>query len=221
MRVTAGAPTAKRHARLVGLVFIDVLFAAVATKVLDESSSSQMSFVRATHLLLAAVLTATSWISYHNSTNRSQYKIQFFNLPLAQFTIELILVYLYWSMATSAEAPGISTSSILSESWILVVTYCVYVCWDQVALAMRKSTRYTLTSMAEDRPARRRVTVIFLGGYSVLAIAGSIADPHNMYVVGILDIFLAISLVLHRFIQQAVSHPANSQDASKGEGEVR
>src|SRR6266498_12680 len=77
---TGGTVTGELDTRLVGLVFIDLLFAAVATKILELSVNAGLPFEGACQLGLAAVLTITSWVSYHNSKNRSPYRLTFFNL---------------------------------------------------------------------------------------------------------------------------------------------
>src|SRR5262249_21289557 len=66
-------PVAETDRRGVSLVFVDVLFAAVATKILEQSSRGGLPFEGKTQLALAAVLTITAWIAYHNSTNRAAY----------------------------------------------------------------------------------------------------------------------------------------------------
>src|ERR1022692_556369 len=90
----------------VGLGFVEVLFALVVGKILEPISwhvTSVIPWPGRVQLILAAVVTLTSWIGYHNSINRPQFKITFVNWPLAQFVIDFLLVADYWLLATSAQ----------------------------------------------------------------------------------------------------------------------
>src|SRR6266511_3351349 len=77
----------------------------------------------------------------------------------------------------------------------------VYVCWDQLALAMRRSRHYPALRLAEDRPRRRTATVFFLLAYAALAGIVLFLDPRDRHIVGVLDVVLAAGLVAHRFVQ--------------------
>jgi hypothetical protein len=196
---------AEADQRSVGLVFVDVLFAAVATKILEQSSHGGLPFEGKTQLALAAVLTITAWIAYHNSTNRAGYKMEYVNLPLVQFLMDLLLVYLYWLVATSAEEDSRARPTVVPEALILATVFLVFLGWDQVALAMRRSPRYPGVTLADDRPRRRTVTLSFFGVFAVVAAYGTVVDPHDRYLVGALDFSLAAGLIAHRYIQHLVA----------------
>lgn len=72
--------------RHVGLTFVDVLFALVMQQVIMPFAvAPRPPAAGVTQLVLAGVLTITSWIGYHSSWNRPRYFIRFPNLPLWQF----------------------------------------------------------------------------------------------------------------------------------------
>jgi hypothetical protein len=204
-RRPAATTAAEADQRGVGLVFVDVLFAAVATKILEQSSRSELPFVGKTQLALAAVLTITAWIAYHNSTNRAAYKMEYVNLPLVQFLMDLLLVYLYWLVASSAEQDATARPTVVPEALTLATVFLVFLGWDQVALAMRRSPRYPSTTLTDDRPSRRAVTLGFFGVFMVFAVLGSVIDPHDRYLVGALDLVLAAGLIAHRYVQHLVT----------------
>ncbi|WP_199043385.1 hypothetical protein [Glycomyces salinus] len=191
------------------MLFVGVLFAAVITKTLDLSSADGLPAAGAAHLILAAVLVITSWIGYHNSTGRSTYRIEFFNLPLAQFSIEMTHVYLFWLVATTAETAASRRASAIPETVLLVVVFALFMVWDQVALAMRRSERYTTSSMREDHPERRRVTnlvFLFIFGLSVVVL---IVDPRSPAAVIAIDAVLGLCLIAHRAVQNLASDLAD------------
>lgn len=99
-------PTEKDE-RLVGLSFIEVLFAIVVARALDPLADfPKLPGVGLSHLAVAGVLTIASWIGYHNSWNRPRYFIRFPNLPLGQFLVDAALVVTYWLTAVWAEGSG-------------------------------------------------------------------------------------------------------------------
>src|SRR5688572_29913526 len=86
---------------LVGISFVDVLFALVIAKILDTAANWDALVAEGVgHVLVAFTLTVTSWIGYHNSLNRPRYFIRFANLPLIQFSIDVLLVVVYWFTAS-------------------------------------------------------------------------------------------------------------------------
>jgi hypothetical protein len=198
-------PVAETDRRGVSLVFVDVLFAAVATKILEQSSREGLPFEGKTQLALAAVLTITAWIAYHNSTNRAAYMMEYVNLPLVQFLLDLLLVYLYWLVATSAEEDATARPSVVPEALILAAVFLVFLGWDRVALAMRRSPRYPGVSMADDRPRRRAVTFSCFGMFAVFAVVSTVVETHDRHVVGALDLALAVGLIAHRYLQHLLA----------------
>ena len=197
----------------VGSIFIGVLFAAVVTKILDLSTSSATAGVGKAQLVVAAVLTIASWVGYHNSLNRISYKIYFFNLPLARFAIEMSHVYLYWLVATSAEQVKKDSPSALPEAVLLTVVFGSYICWDQVALAMRKSHSYADLKMSEDKPRRRNVTVTFFAVFAVLIVPAAFVRSDGFVVA--LDSIFAILLILHRAAQHYVTDSTHRNPTGK------
>jgi hypothetical protein len=197
-------PAAPKDRDAIGTIFIGVLFAAVVTKVLELSSSNATTATGKTQLVLAAALTITSWIGYHNSRNRASYEIHFFNLPLARFAIEMLHVYLYWLVATTAEQRR-ATPSALPEAILLTAVFAFYICWDQVALAMRRSVRYPELDISADRPRRRHVTAAFCGVFALFVPLSIIAKSASVVIV-IDSIFMAC-LIGHRALQHNFRDP--------------
>jgi hypothetical protein len=72
-------------------------------------------------------------------------------------------------------------------------------------LAMRRSPRYPSTTLTDDRPRRRAVTLGFFGVFMVFAVLGSVIDPHDRHLVGALDLVLAAALIPHRYTQHLVT----------------
>jgi hypothetical protein len=216
VRRPRGTAVAEADQRSVGLVFVDVLFAAVATKILEQSSHGGLPFEGKTQLVLAAVLVTTAWIAYHNSTNRAAYKMEYVNLPLVQFLMDLLLVYLYWRVATSAEGDPTARPTAAPEALMLAVVFLIFLGWDQVALAMRRSPRYPSVTLADDRPRRRAVTLGFSGVFAVFAVIGAVLDPHDPYLVGAFDLTLALGLIAHRYVQHLVAGPPPPADGGSG-----
>jgi hypothetical protein len=201
----AGTTVAEADQRGVGLVFVDVLFAAVATKILEQSSHHGLPFEGKTQLALATVLTITAWIAYHNSTNRAAYKMEYVNLPLVQFLMDLLLVYLYWLVASSAEQDALTRPTVVPEALTLATVFLVFLGWDQVALAIRRSPRYPTMTLTDDRPRRRAVTLAFFVVFMAFAVLCTVVDPHDRYLVGTWDLVLAVGLIAHRYIQHLVT----------------
>jgi len=196
-----GTNARERDTHTIGLVFVGVLFAAVITKILELSSADGLPVAGAAHLVLAAVVTITSWIGYHNSANRSTYKIYFFNLPLALFVIEMIHVYLYWLIATTSENAVDPRPSAVPESLLVVAVFAAYTLWDQAALAIRRSPRYGNLPRSSEQPARRRVTVAATCLVVVLATGALTVDPTGTVGVVLLDAALCLVAIGHRAVQ--------------------
>lgn len=161
--VAATAPQPDHTA--VGVSFIDVLFALVIGSIFSRWSSNPVRpAFGISHLLLAFVVTITSWIGYHNSRSRPQYQIRFVNLPLIQFGIDVALVITYWLLVNSAElASGHADTPHADVRWdtiYVAVAAVLYVAWDLAALQLRKDARYTRMTMANDVPARRYISAL-------------------------------------------------------------
>ena len=210
-------PLPQRDLQTVGTVFIDVLFGVVVAKALDLSSTGQRTIAEQLSLFVAIVVTVTAWIGYHNSRNRARYTISFFNLPLLQFAMEIALVYIYWllvvsSTRTSGGKSGIASTPVLAEAVLVTCYFALSCCWDLAALAMRRASKYSAMPMEDDRPRRRLVTRAFLLIFIVLTVIVVLARPLG----GVSIMFTAVMIiivVMHRWVQNLVQHPAGRQES--------
>jgi hypothetical protein len=213
----------KEDKRLVGISFVDVLFALVIARVLEPFSNfSQLAAVGVAQLVLAGVLTLVSWIGYHNSWNRPRYFIRFPNLPLVQFVIDVWLVVMYWLSAVYAEdsvpgvcegrVPGVCRqASALPEASFVTICFLLYMAWDWVGLLIRKDPQYELRTQDKDVPGRRKVTGwCFFFCFLILAYA-FLASPSSTMQVIVLDGLLLAVVVGFRFWKEYVT-PVGAYD---------
>lgn len=161
-----GSPPREDQSR-VGITFIDVLFALVVGRILEGfGQPRRVPTIGVMHLGVAAALSITSWIGYHNSWNRPRYFIQFVNLPLLQFAVDVALVAVYWFTAVTAEGTGswlADGRSSLPEAQLVAASGALYVAWDLIALRMRRAEKYIHLRIDKDAPQRRLVSAAFLG----------------------------------------------------------
>src|SRR5438874_975008 len=121
--------TPKSDPTHVGITFVDVLFALVVARVLDPwANRSLITWPGAWQLGLAGAITVTSWVGYHTSANRPSYRIQFPNLPLFQFLIDISLVVAYWMTAATAEVRSVSNEPLprataLPETLFVMISF--------------------------------------------------------------------------------------------------
>lgn len=185
--------------------FVDVLFALVVARVLEPfANTDELTGPGVAHLIVAGVLTLTSWIEYHNSLNRPRYFIRFPNLPLFQFLLDIGMVVVYWLVASSGESELAGPSSVPSarpEAIGVLVAFVLYALWDLVALEIRRNVAYIKRPESEDVPSRRRVTWVCLGAAAVLAAVAFLTDdgPAMAYS---LDVALVVLLIGFRFAKE-------------------
>jgi hypothetical protein len=208
-RAKEPANAVQEDPRSVGLMFIDFLFAFVISKVFELSVTKGLDIDSYSQLLLAATVTTVSWIGYRSSNNRRSYRITFFNLPILQLSVELSHMYLYWLLATTAErlstiSTSSSTASLLPESLVLVLIFALYIAWDRIALAMRRSDQYPGLALADDRPRRRIVTVVYFCILCTSTIVIAIVSPHNQFGIAFGDVILIGIIIGHRVTQNHV-----------------
>lgn len=210
----------RRDESVVGITFVDVLFALVVGQILlPVAEGLHIPWAGKTQLLLAFVLTVTSWVGYHNSWNRPRFFIRFLNLPLAQFVIDVLLVIAYWLTATWVEGLPLEnrTASALPESVLISVCFLLYVAWDQVGLKMRASDRYFGRPLSRDVPQRRRVSgfFFFLAVFTTAIVIAS--SPITSAPVIAIDIWLVIVLLGYRIAKEAVTPPEARETESDKE----
>jgi hypothetical protein len=217
LRWHAGRPP-KIDDRNTGVTFVDVLFALVVGKILDVSVSGELSTAAIGHLLVGAVLTITSWVGYHNSVNRAQYFLRFWNLPIFLFLIDILLVYVYWLIPVTTvqhQVDGnIPPPDALRVTGLVTIATLLYVAWDSIALWIRKSHKYPRRPEAQDIPSRRYASIVlFVLTLMVLALVWC-KDPHTTTTVVAIDAILIVLLIAYRTVKEGFT----PQDALSREG---
>jgi hypothetical protein len=200
--------------KLVGITFIDVLFALVIGQLLQPFATTRhVPLAGMAHLLVGGVVTIGSWIGYHNSLSRPHYVIRFVNLPLAQFLIDIALVVVYWLLAITAEGanPAIPRpTSAVPEARYVAVAFLLYGAWDLVALRIRRVEAAASGATGTNVPARRRVTYSF--AIISLLTWGLVSwmDPRSTPIVIVADAWLIVVAVAYRMAKEWVDAPAVS-----------
>lgn len=194
--------TSKRDLLLVGITFVDVLFALVVQRVLDDAAgASSVPAVAISHYVVAVVVTVFSWIGYHNSTYRPQHRIRFVNLPLLQFTIDIVLVGIYYYLAATAEAvsnQGIPLGKVADarpETGAVLAAFMLYVAWDELGRRINNGSLRPSSTERDLRIYRRHVTRYF----ALLSLSLTIATFANSPMPGAAVIVVDYSLVLVLF----------------------
>jgi hypothetical protein len=193
----------------VGIDFVDILFALVVGEaLLALNRALQMPAVGIVHLVFAAVLTITSWIGYHNSSHRFLGKITFnFRKPrnlinLAKFSLDIILVVLYWVAVQTTEWGFSSEGQRPSWLWTTTITasvFGIYVLWDYLAWRSDGAGR------GHWRDSRRVVSVIFFIIMLVTLGVASWWSPTGNYGVAVIDGILIIFILLYRVAKDTIS----------------
>ena len=210
--------------RVVGVSFIDVLFALVVGLILEPLRDfDTVTGPGRAHLVVAAVLTILSWIGYHNSHNRPKYLIRFPNLPLFQFMLDVGMVVVYWLTASTyegTEPPHSPEPTAVPEAWLVTIAFVLYCAWDFIALRIRRAPKYALRPL--DRLYRQRMTVTHLCfALSVLTLAatpGVVTRPSEISATSVyaIDGLLVLLLVGFRLGKEYVTPPDAMQPRKAG-----
>ncbi|WP_162795892.1 hypothetical protein [Nonomuraea lactucae] len=188
----------------VGVTFIDVLFALVVGRMMESATDAeQLPSSAVAHLILAATVTLLSWVGYHNSVYRPQYEIKVFNYPFWQFVIDVLLVGLYWLMATTAEYkpqgdPWNGPHSAEPEALTVFAIFALYVIWDEIGRRISNNPAYKDDTDTPDRIRRRHVTWFF-----AIAVMGSLIvvllmRPKTETAIILTDVALVVIVILYR-----------------------
>jgi hypothetical protein len=197
--------------RLVGISFVDVLFALVVAEALEPIKHWRtIPAVGWSHLALVIVLVITSWVGYHNSFNRPTYFIRFPNLPLWQFLIDICLVIVYWVAAVSAEGSGnpiVKKPAAWPEAAAVAASFGLYVIWDRIGKAVRDDDRYAARRKDRDVPERRRVTKRCLVAAAVILVAVLAVRPDSRLCIIAVDVVLIALLIIFRVTKERAGTP--------------
>jgi len=101
-----------------GLRFTDVLFGFVLRELVIRLVDWRVQpvWVRG-HLILTAVVVLGSYVGYRNSAKRADDRVRFFNLPLARFALDQMMVFAYFRMAIATQDLDLATNPAASAHW--------------------------------------------------------------------------------------------------------
>ena len=196
----------------VGISFVDVLFALVIGKILDAVSWPHVHplwTIQHANLALASMLTLTSWVGYHNSANRPKFKIRFFNWPLVQFTLDIAMVFLYWTAASAAGSSSNSDHLTTQMALIVFETFVLYFIWDIVGIFIGRNTDYQTILKADPiwknedpwsfHPARASATPVLMIAAGAIWVASRHGTFHSHTGAYTADALVGLVLILFRF----------------------
>jgi len=127
-----------------GLTFTDILFGIVIGALFMRlANANGLSEVVQLQLVVGAVVVLGSWIGFRRSLSRSTYELKFFNLPLARFVIDQLMVLLYFRMAiltpadpkVHVDAGGLAHDTLVT----LIYVFLLYAAWDVLGLWMARA----------------------------------------------------------------------------------
>jgi hypothetical protein len=156
------------------LSFTDILFGFVIIAIFTrlQNWGALAGFVR-WQLITSTVIVLGSWIGFRQSSNRSKYKLRFFNLPLFRFILDQVMVLLYFRIAvlTPGHPTELDPANLASNTLeVLFFIFVLYLLWDIGNLLMswkwtRSSSKY-VNSTADWRGLA--ITTVFLICFAAL-----------------------------------------------------
>jgi hypothetical protein len=188
--LSLGKPEIDRAA--VGISFVDLLFALAVGQVFEpiarwaSDAAADISAEQWMALVVALTLIITSWIGYHVSANRSRFLVKFVNVELVKFTLDVLMVAIYFYIAAVA-ARDSSDSGVIAQrqSVAVAVAFLLYALWDLASAWQKRSNHYrdvvkaavkdpTLPAIQEEWKqtewSRVTVTVVWLLGLASYAL---------------------------------------------------
>jgi hypothetical protein len=221
----------------VGVSFVEVLFALVVGYMLTPLATWwKIPWSGWGGLGVAAVLTLTSWIGYHNSSSNPKWVISFPNLPLLVFILDICMVVAYAFsvfVATSITSGASQTPQMLPEAVIVAVSFLLYCLWDWVNLAIMRAEPYktawnqairdgilkTSDVFPPDYRGRRMVTI---GCFFIAAVAATVAFEYDNHVARLsqmsvvtFDLLLVALLIVFRLAKEFVTPSRPPADGPK------
>lgn len=124
-----------------GLRFTDILFGFVISQIFLrlQHFGELPGFVR-WQLVVSAALVLGSWIGFRRSLNRSSYELKFFNLPLARFIVDQLMILFYFRITVltpNDPEASFDPSSLVSDTFqTLVIIFGLYLLWDLLGQLM-------------------------------------------------------------------------------------
>lgn len=138
-----------------GLRYTDILFGFVIRELfLRLQNWEHLGWPVQGHLIVGTTLVLGSWIGFRRSLYRAGYELKFFNLPLARFLVDQLMLILYFRIAVLTPAPGtlapgtatvpnfgLEMASYLARETNRFVFYVffLYAAWDLLGIWMAKA----------------------------------------------------------------------------------
>jgi FtsH-binding integral membrane protein len=126
----------------VGLTFTTIGYGVVLVAVFPYTSLSAIGVAGWFRLGLAISVVIISYIGY--CSNRREYpvwKVKFFNVPLLQYIISFVILFLYWELGRSVPRWH-SHPPIQSEAVIILAVFAAYLVWDFLEVAVQEGDKY-------------------------------------------------------------------------------
>jgi len=138
---TALSPPAQVTRVATGLTFTDILFGFVIRELFIRLQNwGELAWFVRWQLIASTLLVLGSWIGFRRSLNRSLYELKFFNLPLARFVLDQLMVILYFRIAVLTPTdPQLSVNAeTVTESTMetLLFVFALYAVWDLLGILM-------------------------------------------------------------------------------------
>jgi cytochrome bd-type quinol oxidase subunit 2 len=217
---TAPEREGEEGAESVGVAFVSILFGVVVGLIVGELAqevqagfdpAKQVREPRLLHLAVGTVLATLSFIGYYSSKNRPTHRIKFFNLPLAAFVLDVLMVFAYYlvfSFTESQAGADVATrSDARSEAYIIALAFLLYSLWDLVSWRIKSDQPYQDAVKPKDAVqgqihtdfgARRWTTLAFLVIFGVFAVIIALVDSSSDGTVVAFDVALIALLVAYR-----------------------
>lgn len=166
-----------------GLRFTDILFGFVISQIfLRLQHFGELPVYVRWQLIASTALVLGSWIGFRRSLNRSSYELKFFNLPLARFIVDQVMILLYFRIAvlTPSDPTASFDPSSLTHHTLqaLVLIFGLYALWDFGGLLMsiERGSNKKYSESEGDLPG----IAITLGFWLVFGILYHVADTGDV-----------------------------------------
>ena len=130
------------------LRYTDILFGFVIKELFVRLQNwSGVDTATQLQLIVGTVLVLSSWIGFRRSLNRSTFEAKFFNLPLAAFIVDQLMLIIYFRIAVLTPS-SLDGSKIVPDSNLALTTtqlifyvFVLYAVWDALGIWMCSSRR--------------------------------------------------------------------------------
>jgi hypothetical protein len=198
------------------LSFLDLLYAVPIGDLAMRVSGADLSKIPAPNWLALSVVLAVivlSWIGLHKDraitmgSKRPAARIgdiSFWSIEFVQFTLEIVIVGLYFAMGLTLNLPTAhtATAQLPSQSWLLaylMFIYGAYLVWDQIDVSLAKTESHT--GWQGRAKKGRTITASFGLGWVVLYVLVRVVLPNTAdAAIGLYLVMLAL-LYIYRVVQ--------------------